>query len=140
MKNDALHSVFEEGFFNPYFVQYIEYRRGKGEKVARGTVWRLRKLNGRLNSYGCSCISHEMVESLLAPHEGMSETLRFLMVSDLRQFSDFLREQGVEAAVVPKGFMKTPRSGFRPYIFSDGGEERSVIRAGGGLPSRNQGE
>lgn len=133
MKNDTLHPAFEDGFFKPYFVQYIEYRRGKGEKVARSTLWRLRSLNSRLNGYGCRCITREMAESLLAPHEGLSETLRFLMVSDLRQFSDFLREQGVEAAAVPKGFMKTPRSGFRPYIFSDE-EEKSVIRAADNYP------
>lgn len=133
MGNDILETVFEDGFFKPYFVQFVGYRRGLGEKVSRGTLWRLEKLNRQLNASGCSCISREMAEALLAPRGGLSETLRFQMVSDLRRFSEFLREQGVDAAAVPKGFMKTPRSGFRPYIFSSG-EELAVINAADHYP------
>lgn len=133
MKNNNLETVFEDGFFKPYFVQFVEYRRGMGEKVNRGALWRLEKLNCQLNASGCSCISQEMAEALLAPRSGLSETLRFLMVSDLRRFSEFLREQGIDAAAVPRGFMKTPRSGFRPYIFSDS-EELAVINAADHYP------
>jgi len=41
--------VFQEGIFKPYFEKYIEFKRGKGEKVSQSTLVRLRGLNESLN-------------------------------------------------------------------------------------------
>ena len=51
MLNDGEFLKFEDGFFKPYFEKFIEFKRGKGEKVAKSTMIRLRKLNTELNKY-----------------------------------------------------------------------------------------
>ncbi len=119
MINDKEFLKFEDGFFKPYFEQFIEFKRGKGEKVARSTVIRLRKLNNSLNSYHVNHISEQMVEEILAPREGLSESERQYMTAHLRQFCSFLNLLGITAAVVPPKYMQSARSEFRPYIFSD---------------------
>jgi hypothetical protein len=77
---------FEEGFFKPYFEKFIEFKRGKGEKVASSTLIRLRKLNNSLNRYQTHHISEQMIQELLAPRDGLSEIERQYMTSSLRQF------------------------------------------------------
>ena len=57
MINDKDYLKFEEGFFKPYFEKFIEFKRGKGEKVAQSTMIRLRKLNNALNNYHVNYIS-----------------------------------------------------------------------------------
>ena len=61
MINDKEFLKFEEGFFKTYFEKFIEFKRGKGEKVARSTIIRLRKLNNSLNCYNVNHISEQMV-------------------------------------------------------------------------------
>lgn len=129
MINDKEFLQFEEGFYKPYFEKYIEFKRGKGEKVSRSTVIRLRKLNSALNKYGSEKITQDMVEELLAPRQGLSESERQYLVSSLRQFCAFLNMLGIEAAFVPQKFMRTVRSEFRPYIFSDNEISRLVDAA-----------
>ena len=90
MINDKEFLKFEEGFFKPHFEKFIEFKRGKGEKVAQSTMIRLRKLNNALNSYHVNHISEQMVEALLAPHDGLSESERQYTSSSLRQFCSFL--------------------------------------------------
>lgn len=119
MINDKEFLKFEDGFFKPYFEKFIEFKRSKGEKVAHSTMIRLRKLNNSLNCYHVNHISEQMVEELLAPREGLSESERQYMTSNLRQFCSFLTLLGIDAAVVPPKYMRAARSAFRPYIFSD---------------------
>ena len=129
MINDKEFLKFEDGFFKPYFEKYIEFKRGKGEKVAHSTMIRLRKLNNSLNCYHVNHISEQMVEELLAPHEGLSESERQYKTSSLRQFCSFLTLLGIDAAVVPPKYMQAARSKFRPYIFSDDELNRLVVAA-----------
>ncbi|MBQ9198755.1 MAG: tyrosine-type recombinase/integrase [Lachnospiraceae bacterium] len=119
MISDKEFLKFEDGFFKPYFEKFIEFKRGKGEKVAQSTMIRLRKLNNSLNCYLVNHISEQMVEELLATREGLSESERQYMTSNLRQFCSFLALLGIDAAVVPPKYMRAARSEFRPYIFSD---------------------
>ena len=67
MINDKEFLKFEEGFFKPYFEKFIEFKRGKGEKVASSTLIRFRKLNNSLNQYQTNQISEKMIRELLAP-------------------------------------------------------------------------
>ena len=118
MINDKEFLKFEEGFFKPYFEKFIEFKRGKGEKVSNSTLIRLRKLNNSLNNYHIDRITEQMILEVLAPRDGLSEIERQYMTSNLRQFCSFLILLGVESAVVPTKYMRAPRSEFRPYIFS----------------------
>ena len=134
MINDKEFLKFEDGFFKPYFEKYIEFKRGKGEKVARSTMIRLRKLNNSLNFYNVNHISEQMVEELLAPHEGLSESERQYKTSSLRQFCSFLTFLGIDAAAVPPKYMRAARSEFRPYIFSED-ELHRLVNAADTLPA-----
>jgi len=119
MINDRIFLEFEDGFFKPYFEKFIEFKRGKGEKVAKSTMIRLRKLNTELNKYHAECITPQMIQELLKPREGLSEIERQYIISNLRQFCAFLTLLGVKAAPVPMRYAHTVRCEFRPYIFSD---------------------
>lgn len=136
MINDKEFLKFEEGFFKPYFAKFIEFKRGKGEKVAQSTMIRLRKLNNSLNCYNVSHISEQMVEELLAPRGGLSESERQFMTSSLRQFCSFLTLLGIDAAIVPPKYMRAARSEFRPYIFSDNELHRLASAADALPPAR----
>lgn len=72
MINDKEFLKFEEGFFKQYFEKFIEFKRGKGEKVANSTLIRLRKLNNSLNRYRTDRISEQMILEILAPRDGLS--------------------------------------------------------------------
>ena len=133
MINDKEFLKFEEGFFKPHFEKFIEFKRSKGEKVAQSTMIRLRKLNNSLNCYNANHISEQMVEELLAPRDGLSESERQYMTSSLRQFCSFLTLLGINAANVPLRYMRAVRSEFRPYIFSDA-ELHRLARAADTLP------
>ena len=109
---------------------------GKGEKVAQSTMIRLRKLNNSLNCYNESHISEQMVEELLAPRGGLSESERQYMTSSLRQFCSFLTLLGIDAAIVPPKYMRAARSEFRPYIFSDNELHRLASAADALSPAR----
>ena len=106
MINDKEFLKFEEGFFKPYFEKFIEFKRGKGEKVAHSSMIRLRKLNNSLNSYHEHLISTKMVEELLAPHDGLSELERQYIVSNLRQFCSFAALLGVDVRATLDSYME----------------------------------
>lgn len=135
MINDKEFLKFEEGFFRPYFEKFIEFKRGKGEKVASSTLIRFRKLNNSLNQYQTNQISEKMIRELLAPRNGLSEIERQYMASNLRQFCSFLALLGVNAAAVPPKYMKITRCEFRPYIFSNEELHRLVVVADSLSPS-----
>ncbi len=134
MINDKVFLGFGDGFFKPYFEKFIEFKRGKGEKVTRSTMMRLKKLNNLLNAYHVSYISEQMVEELLAPHDGLSECERQYMTSSLRQFCSFLALHGIDTAIVPPKYMRSVRCEFRPYIFTDD-ELYRLTKAADTLPS-----
>lgn len=134
MINDKESLKFEEGFFKPHLEKFIDFKRGKGEKVAQSTMIRLRKLNNSLNRYHTNHISEQMVEELLAPRDGLSEFERQYMTSILRQFCSFLTLLGIDAAAVPPKYMRAVRSEFRPYIFSDD-ELYRLVKAADTLPA-----
>jgi integrase len=120
MINDKEFTAFQNGIFKPYFEKYIEFKRGKGEKVSHSTLIRLKTLNNTLCSH-CSTleISRKTAETILAEKDYETPAARGLRISDLRQFSAFLRFQGINSYEVPAKYMKKVYVPFRPYIFSD---------------------
>ncbi|WP_459796881.1 hypothetical protein, partial [Alkalibacterium sp. m-11] len=77
--------------FKPYFEKYIEFKRSKGEKVARSTLISLRQLNNLLNQYDKLEITTEMIEEILSPKDHISPHRRKTLITNLRQFSEFLQ-------------------------------------------------
>lgn len=126
MITDKEFLAFQDGIFKPYFEKYIEFKRGKGEKVTHSTLIRLKALNESLNR--CSSIleiDRNTVELILKEKETESGASRALRVSDLRQFNAFLRAFGIHAYQIPDKYMKKVHVAFKPYIFS--AEELSKI-------------
>ncbi|MGM8364503.1 tyrosine-type recombinase/integrase [Virgibacillus sp. W0181] len=120
MLNDKEFRAFQEGIFKIYFEKYIEFKRGKGEKVTRSTLIRLKTLNQEL-TLACDSleISREVAEFILREREKESPASRGLRISDFRQFSAFLRSLGITSYEIPRKYMKKVYVPFRPYIFSE---------------------
>jgi integrase len=120
MLNDRVFLQFEEGPFRSFFERYIEFRRGKGQKVAKSTLIRLKQLNSALNTFGTDTISREMVETVLKAKKSESAINRKMRISDLRGFCAFLIAHGIDAYQIPPRYARTPSCKFLPHIFSDG--------------------
>lgn len=133
MIDDKEFHRYEDGFFKPYFEKFIEYKRGKGEKVSHSTLVRFGKLNNALNKYDTDRVTSEMIGELLAHHKDQSEHERQYLVSGLRQFCAFISTLDVPAALVPEKYMRAVRSEFRPYIFSES-ELSRIIDVADNLP------
>jgi len=120
MITDKEFLAFSNGIFRPYFERYIEFKRGKGEKVSRSTLIRLKALNALLNSH-CNAldIDRSTVELVLQAKDMEQAASRAMRISDLRQFNAFLRVLGIQAYQIPKKYMKTSPVAFKPYIFSE---------------------
>lgn len=119
MLSDKEFASFQDGIFKAYFEKYIEFKRGKGEKVVRSTLVRLRALNNELNRLcGSAQINDTVAEAVLQEKSGESLSARSQRVSDFRQFSSFLRAHGIPAFQIPAKYTKHASSPFRPYIFS----------------------
>ena len=129
MINDKEFLKFDEGYFKTYFEKYIEFKRGKGDKMTRSTLIHLKKLNNMLNSYQTKQITEQMIQDILAPRDGLSEQERQKMTSTLRQFCSFLSLLGETAAAVPPKYIRSVNCEFRPYIFSDKELQRLVCAA-----------
>lgn len=110
---------YDNGVFKPYFEKYIEFKRGKGEKVAHSTLIRLKALNNALNQHGVLNITTEIAEEILRKRPGESPGTRQLRVYDLRQFASFLQGCSVEAYVVPSRYLAKVNIKFHPHIFSE---------------------
>lgn len=126
MITDKEFLTFQDGIFKPYFEKYIEFKRGKGEKVTHSTLIRLKALNESLNRCSSTLdIDRNTVELLLQEKDTEPGASRALRVSDLRQFNAFLRALGIHAYQIPDKYMKKVNVAFKPYIFS--AEELSKI-------------
>lgn len=119
MVTDKEFLAFDDGLFKPYFERFIEFKRGKGEKVAHSTLIRLKLLNSALNEGSDTLeLDQNTCERLLQLKEHEPAASRAMRVSDLRQFSAFLHAMGIQTYQVPNRYMKTASVSFKPYVFS----------------------
>lgn len=85
MLNDKEFLAFQEGIFKGYFEKYIIFKRGKGEKVHRSTLIRLKSLNQALNQ---SChsleINRNVAEFILREKESENSSTRNLRIQKQR--------------------------------------------------------
>jgi integrase/recombinase XerD len=119
MITDKEFLAFQDGLFKPYFEKYIEFKRGKGEKVSQSTLIRLKTLNESLNRSSSTLdIDRNIVELILKGKNAEQEASRAMRVSDLRQFNALLKALGINAYQIPEKYMKKVHVAFKPYIFS----------------------
>ncbi len=119
MINDKEFLAFQDGIFKPYFEKYIALKRGKGEKVSRSTLIRLKLLNNSLCRIKSNLdIDRETVEYLLLEKSAEQDASRAIRVSDLRHFNAFLKTLGFNAYQIPNQYMHKVHVAFKPHIFS----------------------
>lgn len=130
MVNDQMFMRFDEGVFKPHFEKFIEYKRGKGEKVGPGTLKTLRVINRELNRFSNLELSKEDLQQLLRDTAGKrSIAYQKDRICKLRQFTLFLRSQGINCATLPARYGPKAGNDFVPYIFSDQELKRIVQEA-----------
>ena len=61
-EDEKMIDSFKEGRFKKHFIDFIEYRRGKGEKVQVGLIGYMRTINDSLAPWGSDGIIRGMVE------------------------------------------------------------------------------
>jgi len=112
--------VFNDNIFGRLCKEFIEYKRGIGQKFPRNNQYILRDTCGRLNSMGTNgpMLTKEMIEILAARRPDESPGTQVKRIRLLRDFATFLSFKGVEAYVYPKRSMPLYRYDFRPYLFS----------------------
>jgi integrase/recombinase XerD len=119
MITDREFLAFQEGIFKPYFEKYIEFKRGKGEKVSQSVLIRLKALNNLLNRYNSTLdINRNIAELILQKKDTEQETTRAMRVSDMRQFNAWLKTLDIHSYQIPYKYMKKVQVAFKPYIFS----------------------
>jgi|LGVF01.2.fsa_nt_gb integrase len=118
MINDKEFLQFKNGPFKDYFEKFIEYKRGKSEKVSRSTIINLRSLNNKLCQYSTLKITAQMIEEILSPESFASRDTRGKAISLLRQFCQFMGILGISCEAVGRNYATPPQSQFKPYIFS----------------------
>lgn len=119
MITDKEFLAFQDGIFKPYFEKYIALKRGKGEKVSRSTLIRLKLLNNSLCRIKSNLdIDRDTVEYLLLEKSTEQDTSRAIRVSDLRHFNAFLKALGFNAYQIPNKYMHKVYVAFKPHIFS----------------------
>jgi len=133
MINDKEFLRFQEGPYRLLLEKYINFKRGKGEKVTHSTLVRLGGLNNALNNSSCFEITSDVAEKILQSRTDENPASRQLRISDFRQFAMFLSTLGISAYQIPHKYTKTSYTKFRPYIFSDD-ELIRITRAADNLP------
>jgi integrase len=119
MITDKEFLAFQDGIFKPYFEKYIEFKRGKGEKVSQSALIRLKALNSSLNRYSSTLdIDRNTAELILQKKNTEQDTTRTMRVSDLRQFNAWLKTLGIQSYQIPNKYMRKVQVAFKPYIFS----------------------
>lgn len=137
MLNERVFLQFKDGPFKSFFERYIEFSRGKGQKVARSTLIRLKQLNNTLNTFNTDTISRETAEALLKARADESGANRGMRISDLRGFCAFLIAHGVDAYQIPPKYVRTSPHKFLPHIFSDDEMERILAEIDSFAKRRN---
>ena len=136
MVNDEIFMRFDEGIFKPYFEKFIEYKRSKGEKAGNGTLKSLRVINRELNQFTSLELSEDNLRELLNDKSERSDRYRQDRICKLRQFTQFLRAQGINCATIPLRYGPKVTNNFIPYIFSDQELTRIIYEADHLTPRR----
>jgi integrase len=130
--NDAMY--FSEGPYKELLELFLGYKRGKGEKGTRNLLVTLKKISLSLaERQDAKGMDEYSVRRILDPRKGESDSSREHRVSIMRQLCAFLDSLGIPCWQVPKRYFVAPRSGFRPYIFTEK-EISALLDAADSLP------
>jgi integrase/recombinase XerD len=118
IKNTIL-DQFTNGIFKPYFVKFIELKRGKGEKVTDSTLYVIKTINNGLSIFNSPVITKEMADVVLVRKKEHDGKLNANLISTFRQFSLFMAMFFPETYVIPPKYLRVQRKQFHSFIFTD---------------------
>ncbi|HEY5585205.1 MAG TPA: tyrosine-type recombinase/integrase [Ruminiclostridium sp.] len=120
MYEKKLDVIFSNGIFTNLCQQFIDYKRGMGQKFPRGNQYSLLKICGILNEMDVRTpiLTKEVVEAFAERSQEESPWTQRKRICFLRQFATFMSCLGFEAYVYPKHSIPQYKYDFRPYLFS----------------------
>lgn len=116
--------MFDECPIKPHFIAFIEFRRGKGEKVGSQLILKMKNINNILSVYGTDTITREMADEVFASLMDSDGLVHHNLLSTMRAFTIYLATIIPETFVVPQGYWNTRRIGSRYYTFT----QEEIIR------------
>ncbi len=115
---DGILEQYEEGFFKPYLIKFIQMKRAKGDKVRPSTLYRLKYINNTLYELNTSVITKAIVDHLLFSKLDNDGYVSAEIVGLVRGFTEFMSLFFDETFVVPHKYVRQVKKTFHPYIFS----------------------
>ena len=110
---------FKGGPFKRHFVEFIEFRRGKGEKIQEGMIRYMKEINDILCQNGTEVITKEMVDDVFSKKMDSDGLVHHNLLSTMRAFTIYMSAIVSGTFIVPVKYWNTRRIGNRCYTFSE---------------------
>ena len=117
-KDKRLIDKFLENPLKRHFVDFIEFRRGKGEKVQEGLIGHMKAINNILSPYGTEVITKGMVDDVFSKNMDDDVFVHHNILSTMRAFTVYMSSMVPDTFVVPENCWNTRRIGKRCYTFT----------------------
>lgn len=124
-KEYELLGSFADSCLRPFFIDFIEFRRTKGEKIDRTLILRIKRINDELARIEVSEITKEIAIYVMKQCSDDNGLVHHNDLSTFRNFTRYLSAFKPNTFIIPKNFWKTRRIGIRTYTFTH--EEIAII-------------
>jgi integrase/recombinase XerD len=118
---DHIIETFDDNLLKPYFVKFIELKKGKGEIVADSVLYNMKYINNYLvcNENDNLSITKDAVWTLLQKKEHEKGIIPASLVSILRQFLSFMLMYSPDTYQLPENAFKSPPKPFHSFVFTE---------------------
>ena len=117
-EDEKMIDSFKEGRFKKHFIDFIEYRRGKGEKVQVGLIGYMKTINDILAPYDTDVITKGMADEVFSKNMDDDGLVHHNLLSTMRAFTIYMAVMVPGTFVVPVRYWNTRRIGKRCYTFT----------------------
>ncbi len=113
--------TFDDNLLKPYFVKFIELKKGKGEIVADTVLYNMKYINNYLvcNETANLSITKDAVWTLLQKKQHEKGIIPASLVSILRQFLSFMLMYSPDTYQLPENAFKSPPKPFHSFVFTE---------------------
>ena len=124
---DHIIETFDNNWLKPYFIKFIEMKRGKGEIVANSSLYNMKYINNHLlgENNETVIITKEMVWDILREKENIVGHVPDSITAILRQFLCYLSLYFPETYQLPDNALQSARKPFHSFVFTE--EELNAI-------------
>lgn len=126
-KYEHIIETFEDNSLKPYFVKFIEMKKGKGEIVADSILYSMKFINNHLvcGEDNSIAITRDAVWNLLQEKEQDKGLIPAALVSILRQFLSFMLLYFPDTYQLPQSAFKASQKPFHSFVFTE--DELNII-------------